>query len=104
MSDTDTAGLHDAGLVVLVRLDSSKTMLRNARLVTERRRRMMGEFNCCDSCRWFRPLITLSHTCQGEVLSGPHCQESSGVDSTILKRPAFLLSSAKMSEQHDVSL
>lgn len=26
MSDTDTAGLHDAGLVVLVRLDSSKTM------------------------------------------------------------------------------
>lgn len=56
----------------------------------------MGEFNCCDSCscRWFRTLITLSHTCQGEVLSGPHCHESRDIDSTI-KETSFLLSNAK---------
>lgn len=101
---TDTAGLRVARLVVLVRLHSSTTMLLNARVVTERRR-MMGEFSCCDSCscRWFRTLITLSHTCQGEVLSGPHCHESRDIDSTI-KETNFFTLKCEMSNLFDVSL
>lgn len=93
---TDTAGLHVAGLVVLVRLHSSTRMLLNARVVTERRR-MMGEFSCCDSCRcrWFRTLITLSHTRVKARCYLGRTVMSQETSTQQLKRPAFLLSNAK---------